>query len=182
MSVQTVQVSQFNQISTLTFTPESAGIVICEARNSQGKRQKRATLSVWSSNTLSPVIIASVVVVILVLIICTIYLCIRIRRERRLFRELEAAGLTNFEEGNPASINPDLSLDEQADLLPYNRKYEFPKEKIKLGKQLGAGAFGIVIKGIAQGILPHERETTVAIKMVKYMADNGVCSKENFIK
>lgn len=125
--------------------------------------------------TVSVAFIVSVVAVILVLAICTIYLCIRIRRERRLFRELKAAGLANFEEGNPESINPDLALDEQADLLPYDKKYEFPREKIKLGKQLGAGAFGIVIKGIAQGILPYEEETTVAVKMVKQMADNEVC-------
>lgn len=80
--------------------------------------------------------------VILFLVICTIYLCMRIRRERKLFRELKAAGLANFEEGNPDSINPDLGLDEQADLLPYDKKYEFPRERLKLDKQLGAGAFG----------------------------------------
>lgn len=127
--------------------------------------------------TVSRALIIGVIAVILVLVICTLYLCLRIRRERRLFRELKAAGLANFEEGNPDSINPDLALDEQADLLPYDRKYEFPREKLKLGKQLGAGAFGVVIKGIAQGILPYEDETTVAVKMVKQMADNEVCSE-----
>lgn len=33
---------------------------------------------------------------------------------------------------------------------------------------------GVVIKGVAQGILPYENETTVAVKMVKQMADNEV--------
>lgn len=33
---------------------------------------------------------------------------------------------------------------------------------------------GVVIKGIAQGILPYENETIVAVKMVKQMADNEV--------
>lgn len=115
-----------------------------------------------------------VLAVILILIICTIYLCLRIRRERRLLRELKAAGLANFEEGNVDLINPDLALDEQADLLPYDKKYEFPREKLKLGKQLGAGAFGVVIKAYAQGIIPYEEETVVAVKMVKQMADNEV--------
>lgn len=128
--------------------------------------------------TVSRALIFGVIAVILVLVICTVYLCLRIRRERRLFRELKAAGLANFEEGNPDSINPDLALDEQADLLPYDKKYEFPREKLKLGKQLGAGAFGVVIKGIAQGILPYEDETIVAVKMVKQMADNEVGSDE----
>lgn len=123
----------------------------------------------------SRALIFGVIAVILLLVICTLYLCMRIRRERRLFRELKAAGLANFEEGNPDSINPDLTLDEQADLLPYDKKYEFPRDRLKLGKQLGAGAFGVVIKGVAQGILPYEDETIVAVKMVKQMADNEVC-------
>lgn len=114
------------------------------------------------------------IAVILFLIICTIYLCIRIRRERKLFRELKAAGLSHFEEGNVDSINPDLALDEQADLLPYDKKYEFPRDKLQLGKQLGAGAFGVVVKGTAYGILPYEDKTVVAVKMVKQMADNEV--------
>lgn len=137
-----------------------------------------ADLTSLDMPTVSRALIIGVIAVILVLVICTVYLCLRIRRERRLFRELKAAGLANFEEGNPDSINPELALDEQADLLPYDKKYEFPREKLKLGKQLGAGAFGIVIKGIAQGILPYEDETIVAVKMVKQMADNEVGSDE----
>jgi FMS-like tyrosine kinase 1 len=65
-------------------------------------------------------------------------------------------------------------LDEQADLLPYDKKFEFPREKLKLGKQLGAGAFGVVIKAVAQNILHYEEETVVAVKMVKKQTDNEV--------
>ncbi|XP_055298878.1 vascular endothelial growth factor receptor 1-like isoform X19 [Sitodiplosis mosellana] len=153
---------------------EDEGKYKCVAINRIGSTSHETTLKMTGLPTVSVAFIVSVIAVILVLAICTIYLCIRIRRERRLFRELKAAGLANFEEGNPESINPDLALDEQADLLPYDKKYEFPREKIKLGKQLGAGAFGVVIKGIAQGIVPYEEETTVAVKMVKKMADNEV--------
>lgn len=92
----------------------------------------------------------------------------------QLLKELKAAGLANFEERNPDCINPELALDEQADLLPYDKKYEFSRERLKLGKQLGAGAFGVVVKGTAHGILPYEDETTVAVKMVKQTADNEV--------
>lgn len=88
--------------------------------------------------------------------------------------ELKAAGLANFEEGNIDSINPDMSLDEQADLLPYDKKFEFPREKLKLGKQLGAGAFGVVVKANAENIVPYEEETIVAVKMVKKQTDNEV--------
>lgn len=89
-------------------------------------------------------------------------------------KELKAAGLANFNEGNIQGLNPELDLDEQADLLPYDKKYEFPREKLQLGKQLGAGAFGVVVKGRAQNILPYEEETIVAVKMIKPTADNEV--------
>lgn len=93
-------------------------------------------------------------------------------QERKQVKELKAAGLANFEEGNLESFNPNGYLDEQADLLPYNKAFEFPRESLKLGKQLGAGAFGVVLEGIAEGIIPNEYETKVAVKMLKKMADN----------
>ncbi len=51
-----------------------------------------------------------------------------------------------FQQGDPKSINPELGVDDQADLLPYNRDYEFPRDRLKLGKQLGSGAFGKLVK------------------------------------
>ncbi len=35
-----------------------------------------------------------------------------------------------------------MPLDEQIDLLPYDNKWEFPRENLKLGPILGQGAFG----------------------------------------
>lgn len=49
-------------------------------------------------------------------------------------RELMEAGLTHFEEGALECLNPDLTVDDQADLLPYDKKWEFPRENLKLGK------------------------------------------------
>ena len=51
------------------------------------------------------------------------------------------------------------------------REYEFPREKLKLGKLLGSGAFGRVLKGEASGIVSWEPFSTVAVKMVKPQAD-----------
>lgn len=60
-SVRTIKLSTLNRTSKFTFTPISTGIVICEARNSQGRSETRAkiilndlneTLSVWSAYTL----------------------------------------------------------------------------------------------------------------------------------
>lgn len=119
-------------------------------------------------------IVIGIVSIFLVLVFLTVYLCARVRREKKLIAILKASGLANFEEGNLESIDPDVNLDEQADLLPYNKDVEFPRDKLKLGKQLGAGAFGVVVKAVAQGILHYEDESTVAVKMVKKQTDNEV--------
>ena len=74
-----------------------------------------------------------------------------------------------------------------------HREFEFPRERLILGKQLGAGAFGKVmvdllsrgvssriltlplssqvVKADAFGIQPGEEKTVVAVKMVKLAAD-----------
>lgn len=39
-----------------------------------------------------------------------------------------------FDKGNPDSINPDLPIDEQTELLPYDKRWEFPRERLKLGE------------------------------------------------
>lgn len=48
-------------------------------------------------------------------------------------KELALAGLLHFENGAVESWNPDLGIEEQAELLPYDKKWEFSREKIKLG-------------------------------------------------
>lgn len=45
------------------------------------------------------------------------------------------AGLMHFEEGALECLNPDLTVDDQAELLPYDKKWEFPRELLKLGEQ-----------------------------------------------
>jgi FMS-like tyrosine kinase 1 len=54
---------------------------------------------------------------------------------QKLQKELNLAGLANFEKGAVESINPELPVDEQADLLPYDQTWEFPREKLILGKE-----------------------------------------------
>ncbi|KAF5277866.1 hypothetical protein FQA39_LY06018 [Lamprigera yunnana] len=107
----------------------------------------------------------------IVFLCVSVYMYMRCRKEQELRRELKRAGLANFENGALESLNPELGIDDQAELLPYDKKYEFPREKLKLGKQLGSGAFGVVIKAEATGIIGGEEFTTVAIKMVKRNAE-----------
>ncbi|XP_072923164.1 macrophage colony-stimulating factor 1 receptor-like [Hemitrygon akajei] len=51
--------------------------------------------------------------------------------------------------------------------LPYNEKWEFPREKLRLGKVLGAGAFGKVVEATAFGLGQKHEATKVAVKMLK---------------
>ncbi|XP_014208940.1 vascular endothelial growth factor receptor 1-like [Copidosoma floridanum] len=74
------------------------------------------------------------------------------------------AGLENFEEGVLDLISPELTVYEQADFLPYDKKWEFPREKLKLGERLGSGEFGVVLKAEATKIIADQHTTIVAVK------------------
>ena len=85
--------------------------------------------------------------------------------------QLKEPVLMHFEEGALDCINPELTVNDQAELLPYDRKWEFPRDRLKLGKQLGSGAFGVVMKAEAVGIMADESVSTVAVKMVRRNAE-----------
>ena len=51
--------------------------------------------------------------------------------------------------------------------LPLDSKWEFPRDRLTLGKELGSGAFGVVREGNCIGINNRPGETTVAVKMLK---------------
>ncbi|KAF2903028.1 hypothetical protein ILUMI_03160 [Ignelater luminosus] len=144
----------------------------CKAVNKVGTDTKDMNLRFKNKPGNMTYYIISFLVVILVLVIpISVWLIFRLRKEQKLRRELKRAGLVNFENGALECLNPDLGVDDQAELLPYDKKWEFPREKLKLGKQLGAGAFGVVMKAEANGIVDGEETTMVAVKMVKRQAD-----------
>ena len=58
-----------------------------------------------------------------------------LRQKNRL--SLQLVDRKAFVYGNPSSVNPDLPLWQQADILPYNLKLEVPRESIILGEYLG---------------------------------------------
>ncbi|KAH3786281.1 hypothetical protein DPMN_164387, partial [Dreissena polymorpha] len=51
--------------------------------------------------------------------------------------------------------------------LPLDSKWEFPRDRLTLGKELGSGAFGVVREGRAIGIGNRQGPSTVAVKMLK---------------
>ncbi|XP_036799728.1 receptor-type tyrosine-protein kinase FLT3 [Oncorhynchus mykiss] len=49
----------------------------------------------------------------------------------------------------------------------YEQKWEFPRENLELGKELGSGAFGMVLQATAHGICNPGISLQVAVKMLK---------------
>ncbi|XP_048480770.1 vascular endothelial growth factor receptor 1 isoform X3 [Plutella xylostella] len=151
---------------------EDKGKYECVAFNDLERHSRFFNLSITEKTTLKAAYVAIIGAIFFLLLLLVLYLVWKIKKEKKLRKELAAAGLLYFNEGVAGSINPELGIDEQAELLPYDNKFEFPAEKLVLGKQLGAGAFGVVYKADARGIVDAEETTTVAVKMVKKTADN----------
>uniref|UniRef100_A0A8C1ZFX6 receptor protein-tyrosine kinase n=1 Tax=Cyprinus carpio TaxID=7962 RepID=A0A8C1ZFX6_CYPCA len=62
----------------------------------------------------------------------------------------------------------DMPMDEHCERLTYDaNKWEFPRDRLKLGEPLGRGAFGQVVEATAYGIEKATTCTTVAVKMLK---------------
>lgn len=62
----------------------------------------------------------------------------------------------------PSEVDPVCEYD-----LPLDPSWEFPRERVILGKPLGEGAFGQVIKADAYGLGDNDGPTVVAVKMLK---------------
>ncbi|XP_030001567.1 vascular endothelial growth factor receptor kdr-like isoform X1 [Sphaeramia orbicularis] len=75
----------------------------------------------------------------------------------------------HYKMGPSIIIDPDeCPLEEQNELLQYDSsKWEFPRDRLRLGKTLGHGAFGKVVEASAFGIDKLSTCKTVAVKMLK---------------
>ncbi|XP_046637844.1 vascular endothelial growth factor receptor 1-like isoform X2 [Daphnia pulicaria] len=144
--------------------PGENGTYACRLNNSRHETFKYFTVKFAEESQLSTIII-SVVIVLAVVLIAAIGLSIKLYRDKKknLFPGAEA-----LLRGNPNEMNDDLSLDDQIEILPYDRRWEFPRNRLKLGVQLGAGCFGRVVKAEAVGVKDSEENVqTVAVKMVR---------------
>ncbi|XP_027210906.2 vascular endothelial growth factor receptor 1 isoform X2 [Penaeus vannamei] len=93
-------------------------------------------------------------------------------RQRRLYA-LRLEDHRIFVRGSPERLNPQLGLDQQVDLLPYDTKFEVPRNSIIFGQLLGSGAFGQVYRATALDLRPGKPRTTVAVKMARSHADSA---------
>ncbi|XP_043065333.1 vascular endothelial growth factor receptor 1 isoform X13 [Drosophila ficusphila] len=147
--------------------PGDEGVYRCLVQNRLASIERSYTLDISDLPGINLAWVWISAIIFLILISLSVFLGIRYKIEQKKNRELEATGFYNFKEGAPERINKDLPLATQALNLPYDENFEFPAEKLKLGKLLGDGAFGEVYKGEAKGILAGEPSTVVAVKTVK---------------
>ncbi|KAM9781866.1 macrophage colony-stimulating factor 1 receptor 2 [Syngnathus typhle] len=91
------------------------------------------------------------------LLLLVVFLVCRIRRQPKY--EIRWKIVESCYGNNYTFVDPGL--------LPYNNlKWEFPRDKLRLGGVLGSGAFGKVVEATAYG-LGSQDETRVAVKMLK---------------
>ncbi|CAB1454018.1 unnamed protein product [Pleuronectes platessa] len=140
---------------------DDEGLYECVASNDEGVAKTSAVVTVLGDEGK-----ANVEVIILV---CTgaaaTFLWLMLILFIRKLRKQPA----HYKMGPSIIIDPDeCPLEEQNDLLQYDsNKWEFPRDRLRLGKTLGHGAFGKVVEASAFGIDKLSTCKTVAVKMLK---------------
>ncbi|XP_011871094.1 PREDICTED: vascular endothelial growth factor receptor 1 isoform X2 [Vollenhovia emeryi] len=159
----------YQELNIKYLKQHDSGKYSCQAISRLGTNEIYQQIMVKNAkwHKLDIILATSIAILGFILIILAIFFTIKVRREKKMRKELMEAGLMHFEEGALECLNPDLTVDDQAELLPYDKRWEFPRERLKLGKQLGSGEFGVVMKAEAQGICENDSITTVAVKMVR---------------
>ncbi len=93
-----------------------------------------------------------------------------LRFQNLVYESMPDSGQSSLSRASPPS--PPLPPQPEAlpDSLPglaEDPRFEFPREKLKLGRLIDEGAFGRVYLAEAFGILPNRYKTTVAVKTLK---------------
>uniref|UniRef100_A0A8C0ENJ7 Vascular endothelial growth factor receptor 3 n=1 Tax=Bubo bubo TaxID=30461 RepID=A0A8C0ENJ7_BUBBB len=162
--VSGIDLADFNQrLSIQRVREEDAGLYLCSVCNAKGCVNSSASVSVEGSDDRTNVeiviligtgIIAVFFWILLILIFCNI--------KRPAHADIKTGYLSII-------MDPgEVPLEEQCEYLPYDSsKWEFPRDRLRLGKVLGHGAFGKVVEASAFGINKSNSCETVAVKMLK---------------
>ncbi|XP_053486492.1 vascular endothelial growth factor receptor kdr-like [Ictalurus furcatus] len=150
---------------------EDEGLYECQASNAKGLATSSAVITVLGDEGKPNIEV--------IILVCTgaaaTFLWIMLILFIRKLRKPSSADLKT---GYLSIImDPDqMPLNEQWDRLPYDSsKWEFPRDRLRLGKTLGHGAFGKVVEASAFGIDKLSTCKTVAVKMLKGGATNSEC-------
>ncbi|XP_036431546.1 macrophage colony-stimulating factor 1 receptor [Colossoma macropomum] len=157
-----VQRKEFGEVeveSALAITPSDQTMTVeCVAVNVAG--QGSDTFPIEKSEKLFTEALTGAIGVMAFLLLLIIFLLYKYKQKPRYeirWKIIEATDGNNYTFIDPTQ-------------LPYNEKLEFPRDKLKLGKILGAGAFGKVVEATAYGLGKEDNVTRVAVKMLKASA------------
>uniref|UniRef100_A0A8C9X559 receptor protein-tyrosine kinase n=1 Tax=Sander lucioperca TaxID=283035 RepID=A0A8C9X559_SANLU len=144
-------------------TVEDQGMYTCQATNERGSVESSAYIWVNRASEVSfleiPTLTCTCVVATLFWLLLTLFI-----------RKLKQPNSSNTKPEYLSIIldRGEGPIEEQCERLQYDpNQWEFPRERLKLGKPLGRGAFGKVMQAAAFGIDNDTSCRTVAVKMLK---------------
>uniref|UniRef100_A0A7N8WT10 receptor protein-tyrosine kinase n=1 Tax=Mastacembelus armatus TaxID=205130 RepID=A0A7N8WT10_9TELE len=159
-----VILSQQNHVLTIQrVKKEDSGLYTCTACNSRGCDTSQAFLTTEGTEEKTNVeLIVPIGSVVIAMFFWLLIVFVIRGRKRPNGGDLKAGYLSMILDSE------DMPMDEQCERLTYDaNKWEFPRERLKLGDPLGRGAFGQVVEAAAFGIEKASTCTTVAVKMLK---------------
>uniref|UniRef100_A0A1A8S2T1 receptor protein-tyrosine kinase n=1 Tax=Nothobranchius rachovii TaxID=451742 RepID=A0A1A8S2T1_9TELE len=142
---------------------EDSGLYTCTACNSRGCDASQTFLTVEGAEEKTNVELIVPIGSVVIAMFFWLLIVFVIRGRKRPNRgDLKTGYLSMILDSE------DMPMDEQCERLTYDaNKWEFPRDRLKLGEPLGRGAFGQVVEAAAFGIEKATTCTTVAVKMLK---------------
>ncbi|XP_068175579.1 vascular endothelial growth factor receptor 2 isoform X1 [Antennarius striatus] len=159
-----VVLSQRNQTLTIQrVKKEDSGQYTCTACNSRGCDTSQAFLTTEGAEEKTNVeLIVPIGSVVIAMFFWLLVVFVIRGRKRANGGDLKTGYLSMILDSE------EMPIDEQCERLTYDaNKWEFPRDRLKLGDPLGRGAFGQVVEAAAFGIEKATTCTTVAVKMLK---------------
>uniref|UniRef100_A0A3Q2QPI8 receptor protein-tyrosine kinase n=1 Tax=Fundulus heteroclitus TaxID=8078 RepID=A0A3Q2QPI8_FUNHE len=152
-----------NNLTIQRVKKEDSGLYTCRACNSRGCDTSQAYLSVEGAEEKTNVeLIVPIGSVVIAMFFWLLIVFVIRGRKRPAGGDLKTGYLSMILDSE------DMPMDEQCERLTYDaNKWEFPRDRLKLGDPLGRGAFGQVVEAAAFGIEKATTCTTVAVKMLK---------------
>ncbi|XP_029905824.1 vascular endothelial growth factor receptor 2 isoform X2 [Myripristis murdjan] len=167
-----VILSRLNQILTIQrVKKDDSGLYTCTACNFRGCDTSQAFLTTEGAEEKTTVeLIVPIGAVVIAMFFWLLIVFVIRSRKRSNGGDLKTGYLSMILDSE------DMPMDEQCERLTYDaNKWEFPRDRLKLGDPLGRGAFGQVVEAAAFGIEKATTCTTVAVKMLK----EGATSSEH---
>ncbi|KAK2907585.1 vascular endothelial growth factor receptor 2 isoform X1 [Channa argus] len=159
-----VILSQHNQLLTIQrVKKEDGGLYTCTACNNRGCDSSQTFLTTEGAEEKTNVeLIVPIGSVVIAMFFWLLIVFVIRGRKRPNGGDLKTGYLSMILDSE------DMPMDEQCERLTYDaNKWEFPRDRLKLGDPLGRGAFGQVVEAAAFGIEKATTCTTVAVKMLK---------------